>query len=254
MSERTSESRRERADAIRNRRAILAATEELLATHRPQDISMEQVAAAAGVGKGTVFHRFGNRTGLMQALMYQRAHTLGEAVTGGPPPLGPGAPARDRLLAFLDAIVEVVSRNKSLMAELARSGLTDPPPDKAGQADRAGQAGQAGQAAIQEQEEHPVYWFWHGHVSALISAQRPGIDADLIAHLMLGAMHSEPVLAQLASDGPERLSAAMRALACAVLDAPPLDAPAALARSRPQAILLRSTSGGHRFCLRSTAG
>ena len=33
---------------------------------------MEQVAAA-GVGKGTVFHRFGNRNGLMYALMVQRA-------------------------------------------------------------------------------------------------------------------------------------------------------------------------------------
>jgi AcrR family transcriptional regulator len=201
-----SEGRRERADAIRNRRAILAATEELLATHRPQDISMEQVAAAAGVGKGTVFHRFGNRVGLMHALMFERAHALGEAMTGGPPPLGPGAPARDRLLAFLDAVVEVVSRNKSLMAELARSGLADPP---------------AGRPGIQERDDHPVYWFWHGHVSALISAERPGADADLIAHLMLGAIHSEPVLARLASDGPERLSAAMRALACAVLDAPP---------------------------------
>jgi AcrR family transcriptional regulator len=218
-----SESRRERADAIRNRRAILAATEELLATHRPQDISMEQVAAAAGVGKGTVFHRFGNRTGLMQALMYERAHALGEAVTGGPPPLGPGAPARDRLLAFLEAVVEVVSRNKSLMAELARSGLADPPAEKAENAEKgenAENAEKAEKAAIQEREEHPVYWFWHGHISALISAQRPGTDADLIAHFMLGAMHSEPVLAQLASDGPERLSAAMRALACAVLDAP----------------------------------
>lgn len=199
------EGRRERADAIRNRRAILAATEELLATHRPQDISMEQVAATAGVGKGTVFHRFGNRMGLMHALMYERAHALEEAVRGGPPPLGPGAPARDRLLAFIDAVVEVVSRNKSLMAELARSGLADPP---------------AARAAIQDRDEHPVYWFWHGHVSALISAQRPGADADLIAHLMLGAIHSEPVLAQLAADGPERLGAAMRALAGAVLDAP----------------------------------
>ena len=111
----------ERADAARNRRAILAATERLLATHRPQDISMEQVAAAAGVGKGTVFHRFGNRMGLMYALMVERAQALEEAVTAGPPPLGEGAPERERLLAFLDAIVEVVSRNKSLMAELAYS-------------------------------------------------------------------------------------------------------------------------------------
>jgi hypothetical protein len=42
----------------------------------------------------------------------------------------------------------------------------------------------------------------------------------MIAHLMLGALHSEPILAQLATDGPERFRAAMRALACAVLDAP----------------------------------
>jgi len=67
-----------------------------------------------------VFHRFGNRSGLMYALMVQRAQALEEAVTAGPPPLGPGA--RDRLLAFLDAIAGVVSRNKSLMAELASSG------------------------------------------------------------------------------------------------------------------------------------
>src|SRR5579859_1529100 len=102
------EGRRERADAARYRRTIPAATEKLLATHRPQDISMEQVAAEAGVGKGTVFHRFGNRTGLMYALMVERAQALEEAVTAGPPPLGPGAKDLDRLLAFLDAIVEVV--------------------------------------------------------------------------------------------------------------------------------------------------
>jgi AcrR family transcriptional regulator len=199
------EGRRERADAVRNRRAILAATEELLATHRPQDISMEQVAALAGVGKGTVFHRFGNRMGLMRALMVERAQALEEAVTAGPPPLGHGAPDRERLLAFLDAIIEVISRNKSLMAELAYSAAAEPPTKE---------------AAAQERDDHPVYRFWHGHISTLIAAQRPDADAELIAHLMLGALHNEPILAQLATDGPKRLTAAMRALACAVLDAP----------------------------------
>jgi AcrR family transcriptional regulator len=200
------EGRRERADAIRNRRAILAATEELLATRRPQDISMDQVAAVAGVGKGTVFHRFGNRMGLMRALMVERAKALEEAVAAGPPPLGEGAPDRDRLLAFLDAIIDVVSRNKSLMAELAYSAAADPP---------------AREPSAQERDDHPVYRFWHGHLSALIAAQRPDADAEMIAHLMLGALHSEPILAQLTTDGPERLTAAMRALACAVLDALP---------------------------------
>jgi AcrR family transcriptional regulator len=205
-----SKGRRERADAARNRRAILAATEQLLATHRPQDISMEQVAAAAGVGKGTVFHRFGNRTGLMYALMVERAQALEEAVSSGPPPLGPGAPDRDRLLAFLDAIVEVIGRNKSLLAELAYSAAADPPPEES-----------AAETGALDRDRHPVYRFWHGHISALIAAQRPDADAELIAHLLLGAQHSEPILAQLAPDGPKRLAAAMRALACAVLDAPP---------------------------------
>lgn len=203
------EGRPERADALRNRRAILAATEELLATHRPQDISMEQVAAAAGVGKGTVFHRFGNRMGLMYALMVERAKAVEQAVTAGPPPLGPGAADRDRLLAFLDAIIEVVGRNKGLLAELAYSAAAEPAQERPAQ-----------ERPAQERDDHPVYRFWHGHISALISAQRPDADAGMVAHLMLGALHSEPILAQLTTDGPGRLTAAMHALACAVLDAP----------------------------------
>ena len=196
----------ERADAARNRRAILAATERLLAAHRPQDISMEQVAAAAGVGKGTVFHRFGNRMGLMTALMIERAQALEAAVTAGPPPLGEGAPGRERLLAFLAAIIEVISRNKSLLTELAHAAG---PPAAAVSREPAG-----------ERDKHPVYSFWHRHISGLIAAQRPDADAELIAHLLLGSLHSEPILSELAAAGPARLTAAMQALACAVLDAP----------------------------------
>jgi AcrR family transcriptional regulator len=208
------EGRPERADAMRNRRAILAATEELLATHRPQDISMEQVAAAAGVGKGTVFHRFGSRMGLMRALMVERAASLEQRVRSGPPPLGEGAPDRDRLLAFLGAIIEVVSRNKSLLTELAYSAAEPP----------------AQEPPAHKPDDHPVYRFWHGHISALISAQRPDADADMIAHVLLGTLHSEPILAQLSTAGPHRFTTAIQALACAVLDARPPDqvtAPAA---------------------------
>jgi AcrR family transcriptional regulator len=128
----------------------------------------------------------------------------------GPPPLGEGAPDRDRLLAFLDAIIEVVSRNKSLMAELAYAAAEPP----------------AQENPPQHRDDHPVYRFWHGHISSLIAAQRPDADAEMIAHLLLGALHSEPILAELATDGPKRLSAAMRALARAVLDTPSLPSPA----------------------------
>jgi AcrR family transcriptional regulator len=215
-----SQARPERADAVRNRRAILAATEELLAAHRPRDISIEQVALAAGVGKGTVFHRFGSRMGLMTALMIERAQALTEAVSSGPPPLGPGAPDRERLLAFLDAVIEVAGRNKSLLAELAFSGAAEPLATDKGSAADEGTAAGEGTAKDGHRDDHPVYRFWHGHISTLIAAQRPEADAEMIAHVLLGALHSEPILACLAAEGPARPAAAVRALACAILDAP----------------------------------
>src|ERR1700728_315879 len=155
------QARPERADAVRNRRAILAATEALLAVHRPQDISIEQVALAAGVGKGTVFHSFGSRMGLMTALMIEHAQALTEAVTSGTPPLGPGSPDGERLRAFLAAVIVVVGRNRSLLAELAFSGSAEPAP--------AGRGAAAGKGTGEEghQDDHPVYRFWHGHISAL---------------------------------------------------------------------------------------
>ena len=168
-------------------------------------------------GKGTVFHRFGNRVGLMYALMVERAQALEGAVTTGPPPLGPGAPDRDRLLAFLDAIIEVVGRNKSLLAELAYSAAANPPPEPPEPAEPPDPPERSEKGAVSHRDDHPVYRFWHGHISALIAAQRPEADAEMTAHLLLGTLHSEPILAQLAAEGPARLAAAMRALALAVL-------------------------------------
>ena len=42
----------------------------------------------------------------------------------------------------------------------------------------------------------------------------------MTAHLLLGALHGEPILTELATSGPGRVAAALRALACSVLDAP----------------------------------
>jgi AcrR family transcriptional regulator len=59
----------ERADAARNREAILGAAQRLLRERDLDDICMDDVAAAAGVGKGTVFRRFGDREGLVEAVV-----------------------------------------------------------------------------------------------------------------------------------------------------------------------------------------
>lgn len=90
----------ERADAARNRQRLLDAARALVAEHGADQVTMEAVAAAAQVGKGTVFRRFGDRVGLMVALLDHTERENQDAFMFGPPPLGPGAPPIERLIAF----------------------------------------------------------------------------------------------------------------------------------------------------------
>jgi AcrR family transcriptional regulator len=186
------EQRQERADAARNRAAILRATEELLAVHSPEQVSIDRVAAAAGVGKGTVFRRFGDRDGLMRALAVQRAEMLHEAVATGPPPLGPGAPPAERLAAFLDAALELVTSNINLISAHER-------------------------AAAHRHGDSPIYLAWHGHIAELIAEARSDLDADMLAHVILGAMSSDVVVRVLRAGQTERLSRSLGVLVGSVL-------------------------------------
>jgi AcrR family transcriptional regulator len=90
----------ERGDAARNRVLLLDAARRLIAERGADAVSMDDIAAAAGVGKGTVFRRFGSRAGLMMVLLDEDEKASQEAFLFGPPPLGPQAPPLDRLLAF----------------------------------------------------------------------------------------------------------------------------------------------------------
>ncbi|MET8942791.1 TetR/AcrR family transcriptional regulator [Streptomyces sp. NPDC004542] len=94
-----------RADAARNRAKLLQAAARLIAEHGVAGVTMEAVAAAARVGKGTVFRRFGDRTGLLMALLDHSDKQLQADFLGGPPPLGPGAPPLERLRAFGVAVL-----------------------------------------------------------------------------------------------------------------------------------------------------
>jgi AcrR family transcriptional regulator len=109
--------RPERADAARNRERVLAAARWLFAERGVHAVTMEEVARAAGVAKGTVFHRFGDRAGLALALLDEHERALQERILRGPPPLGPGAPPRDRLLAFLAALAELTVEHRDLLLE-----------------------------------------------------------------------------------------------------------------------------------------
>src|SRR6476469_8438095 len=90
----------ERRDAARNRELLLDAAQALVGRCGARSVTMDAVAAAAGVDKGTVFRRFGSREGLMAAVLNHSEADWQAQVMSGPPPLGPGADPWHRLLAF----------------------------------------------------------------------------------------------------------------------------------------------------------
>src|SRR5438067_11685939 len=71
--------RRERADAARNREALIEAAQRLLQREGPDGITMDAVACETGVGKGTLFRRFGDRASLFRALIDDRERDFQEA-------------------------------------------------------------------------------------------------------------------------------------------------------------------------------
>lgn len=104
----------ERADAARNRAAVLEAAERLFEERGACNVSMDEVAAAAGVGKGTLYRRFKDQAGLALAVLEQKERDLQERIIRGEPPLGPGAPAQKRLLAFLNALIDLLDAHTEL--------------------------------------------------------------------------------------------------------------------------------------------
>jgi AcrR family transcriptional regulator len=167
--------RPERADAARNRRRVLEAAAALFGEHGVDGISMDAVARAAGVGKGTLFRRFGDRHGLLVALLDEAERRLQDDLLHGPPPLGPGAPAGARLLAFLEAYVALLEARGDIVRASERSS-----------------PGARLRTA--------AYTGWHLHVTVLLRELRPDADAAALAHVLLAPLAADTWLA-LRRDG-----------------------------------------------------
>lgn len=105
----------ERADAARNRRRILLAAERLFEERGVDQVSMEAIASEAGVGKGTLFRRFGDRAGLVMALLDERTRAFQDALIRGEPPLGPGAPPVERLIAFGQGLIALLEAHGDML-------------------------------------------------------------------------------------------------------------------------------------------
>lgn len=154
----------ERADAARNRTKILTIAEQLVATKGVHALSLNEVAAAAEVGVGTVYRRFGDQAGLVEALMNARETQLQEGMAHGEPPLGPGAPPLERIRGFVHAYVDLLDSYAPMMAVAERN-----------------------MPAARRYRTGP-YQTHHQHLAELIKQARPDADATLLAHSVLAAL------------------------------------------------------------------
>jgi len=163
--------RQERADAARNRSAILCAAERLFSQRGAEGVTMDEVACAAGVGKGTLFRRFGDRAGLLRALLDERERAFQEDFIRGAAPLGPGAPAHERLIAFGERLLEEVEIQGDLLL--------------------AAETGAPGERLL-----HSVYAAHRAHVAMLLRDASPAGDTEYTSDALLGALAAELVLYQ----------------------------------------------------------
>jgi AcrR family transcriptional regulator len=167
----------ERADAARNRDRILCAAARLFEEQDPSAVSMDAVAAAAGVGKGTVFRRFGDRAGLMRALLDEHEAAFQEGVIRGEAPLGPGAPPLDRLSAFGRARFDLLERHGLMIA--------------------AAEASERGDARF----DFPVYVFYRSHIAMLVREANPDCDADYLTEALLAPLSATQYVYQRRARG-----------------------------------------------------
>ena len=164
----------ERADAARNRLLLLATARELLAEQGADKLTMDGLAARAGLGKGTVFRRFGSRAGIFQALLDHDERDFQEHVLAGPAPLGPGAPAVDRLIAYGRARIDFLTGHR----EIARATLD-------------------GRERVPAGSQTPISRI---HIRFLLGEMRlGGADLDVLATQLTAALDG-PLLLYVSSD------------------------------------------------------
>ena len=184
----------ERADAARNRARVLAAAAELFrASADPRAVTMDDVARAAGVGRATLYRRYPDVGSIAEALLGEHERELQEQLLRGAPPLGPGAPPAERLVAFYAAMVEYLDRHLPLVL---------------------GADAGAARFAVGS------YGFWRAHVrSLLVEAGVPG--ADGLVDVLLAPLAAEVFRFQRESGiSPAQIADALAHLARRVLSGP----------------------------------
>jgi len=191
--------RHERADAAANRRLLLATAEQLFARDGVAQVTMADIAAAAGVGKGTLYRRFDNKAELALELMDDQTRAFQDEVLAALRSFEErGAPYLERLDYFLDVLVRFTDQHLPLLCVVQSTGLLN-----------------------EEREQSRPYHWQVQTVSGLlergIAARelRDTIDIPYTADALLSPLRADIFRFQRQARGfsTERMSAGLRALA-----------------------------------------
>lgn len=156
---------RMRADAVRNHARLLDAAARIVQEQGVSHLTMDAVAAAAGVGKGTLFRRFGDRAGLMGALLEQSEKNFQASCLGESPPVD-----REAAIARLHAFGVAAIRRCPGEIELRI----------------------AAEPHALQRYQSTVRRHYHEQVVAMLHHIAAGGDRDLLSHALLGYL--EPAL------------------------------------------------------------
>lgn len=186
----------ERSDAARNRERLLRAARELVAEVGVDAVTMDMLACRAGVGKGTVFRRFGSRAGLMLTLLSDAEAEFQRRFMFGPPPLGPGAPPLDRLIAFGAGRIGYILE----FGELARAADERAP----------------------SRFDVPAVALWTKHLDILLKEAGLRCDTELLAGALSATLDPARIMHSIEVKGiaPERLVESWRELVTRIVTAP----------------------------------
>ncbi len=187
----------ERRDVARNRERVMEAARNLFEERGVVSVTMEQIARAAGVGKGTLYRRFAHKGLLCHALLDEPTRQFQAETLKGLGETGVG-PA-EKLSLFLDRLVQFTDENLDLLY--------------------GGHETLDGTERL-AQFAHPSYGWLRGTVLGLLrAAQRSGdleedFDAEYLADALLAPLgvdlfyHQRRVL----GFSIERMSAGLRSL------------------------------------------
>jgi AcrR family transcriptional regulator len=149
---------------------------------------MDDIAKAAGVGRGTLYRRFPDRASIAVALLDAHERDLRSRLLEGPPPVGPGAVAVERLTAFYDAMLDLLDKHVHLVlgTEVGASRFAT-----------------------------GAYGFWRAHVRSLLSDVA---DPDALVDVLLAPLAPDVFQHQRSLGvSMERQRTALAALAAGVL-------------------------------------